>query len=210
MWLFLRAIPALLSGKLRLLDAEYFLALLLDSRICWIRGMLGGGKTSLAFILAGWLLENAGYKFVASNIPNKFPRPSQYNGVDNCVTIFDEGGLFLDSRDWQSNPRQLYVGLRKFNACVLLPSKNPVDKRLQELIVQPVKRIGRFIWVYEWFYELGAVSRSGQFSVVNPFLVFDYFETKPLPLDDRGLLGLFDISIKRASQCVGDWLAYSN
>ena len=208
--LFLRALPYLISGQLHILDGEYFISLLLNSRICWIRGILGGGKTSLAFILTAWLLKNAGYKYVASNIQNVFPKPKKSNGVFDAVAIFDEGGAFMDSRDWQSNPRQLYIGLRKMRSIVLLPSKNPPDKRLQELIVEPTRHIGKRIWQYYWHYELGSVVRSGTFSVVNPQKIFSYYATAPLALDDAGMLELFDISIRKANAIAKQWIAYED
>lgn len=203
--LFLRA---LLQPSFSVVGGEQFMAQLLDSRICWVRGVLGGGKTSLAFSLAAWLLSDGGYKYIASNVPHKFPKPNFSFGVTDSVVVLDEGGVFLDSRNWQTNPRSFYMALRKLHTIVLVPSKNPPDKRLQELIVEPVARVG-WVWFYRWSFELGSISRAGEFAISHPSKIFGLYSTDDFSSDDAGLLALFDFSIEQLKNRSSDWLAYN-
>lgn len=191
--------------------ADDFFFQLVDSRICWIRGVLGGGKTSLAFMLAAFLLKlnPDDYSFVASNIPHKFPAPALQNGVNHCLVVFDEAGVFMDSRDWASNPRDIYLALRKLSTVVLAPSKNPPDKRLQELIVELSYKLGNLAWFYRWEFRLGSVFRSGEFMVFQPTAIFGLYSTGAYPPDDQGILDLFSVSLDALRGYSSGWCSYS-
>ena len=148
-------------------DADSFFFQLIDSRICHIRGVLGGGKTSLAFMLAIFLREMRDeYPYVTTNIPcdtDIYPPPPISNGIDDCIAIINEAGQYIGNRTWETNTTKFAEALRKFHTIVLAPSKAPLDVRLSELWVQPVFKMGSLAWFYYWGYELGKDRRNSWF-----------------------------------------------
>ena len=192
--------------------SDTFMLQLFDSRICHIRGVLGGGKTSLAFILTHYLRQmDKGLQYVASNVPCDlalFPPPPLGNGIQDTVVILDEAGAYIGNRTWESNPTEFYQALRKLHTVVLCPSKSPLDVRLSELWVQRVFTVGDLCWFYLWGYNLGKDSKDGFFFVWKPSEIFGQYSTAIYSANADDILDLFRVSLERLARSALGWRSY--
>lgn len=193
--------------------ADPFFFQLIDSRICHIRGVLGGGKTSLAFILVLALRHmDDGFRYVASNVPcdiELFPPPPVSNGIEDTLVVLDEGGAYIGNRTWETNPTEFYQALRKLHTVVLCPSKAPLDVRLSELWVQQVFRIGNKAWFYYWGYQLGKDKKDGFFFVWEPSEIFGKYSTGIYSASADDILDLFRVSLEKLSLVASRWRSFT-
>lgn len=172
--------------RLQFIGAGEFLGMLSAFRICWISGRFGGGKTSLAFMLAAWLLANKKVDRVVSNfdmtISTKAVTP-----LYNAAIVLDESWIYLDDR---SSVTEYAAFVRKFNHYLLLPSVWPPHNRFTFLSVQRVFNayiVGIPAWVYRWQLGMRSVKEKGYFGILNPSAVFGHYDTEFVPVDDGGI-----------------------
>ena len=135
-----------------LLNGTVFLRNLIGTRVLWLSGRYGGGKTLLAFALADWLIGNGYCKNCLSNIDHELPRLEAGERPWNTVIVFDESWILLDARDWDREVGRVFGAfLRKQNLYLLLPSVFPVDVRFRHFFVQRTVNfasLGIPAWVY--------------------------------------------------------------
>lgn len=151
-----------------LIGAGSFLAAVQNYRLCWISGRFGGGKTSLAFYIAGTVWAAKGYRIVTNT---KSIWADDFETMDfadkhghlKAVVLLDEGGLeFKASRQVE----QIAAYARKMDCIYILPSFWPPVKRAQVLTCQPVfsfMLIGIPLIVYKWTVSLGSFKDGGTF-----------------------------------------------
>ncbi|MDW8069723.1 MAG: hypothetical protein RML46_12530 [Anaerolineae bacterium] len=124
-------------------------------RSVWLKGRLGGGKTSLAVYIARYL-QSRGYKFI-SNIPVegaiRLPSAADFS---RAVVLLDEAADFLDAYEFKSELAASFKYLRHYDLVVLLPCTDPVHRRLRKLVVERVFRLEALlpvppIWLYRFW-----------------------------------------------------------
>ncbi|MEM2592577.1 MAG: hypothetical protein QXI60_08340 [Thermofilaceae archaeon] len=124
-------------------------------RSVWIKGRLGGGKTSLAFWIADHF-RRLGYKFI-SNIPAKnsirVPQPGDF---ESAVVLLDEAADFLDAFEYRNELVSSFKYLRHFDLIFIFPCTDPIHKRLRKLVVERVFRLDALlpippIWLYRFW-----------------------------------------------------------
>lgn len=180
--------------------ADEFLGMLHAFRICWLSGRFGGGKTSLAVILAAKLLADGKVDTVVSNFSTSLSSdvPSA-GGLYNSAIVLDESWIYLDDR---SSVTTYAAFVRKFNHYLILPSVWPPHNRFTFLSVQRVWNayvVGLPAWVYRWQLGMKSVKEKGYFAVFNPSAVFGMYDTEYVPVDDGGISD----AIKRTGELRG-------
>lgn len=181
-------------------NAGEFLGMLHAFRIVWLSGRFGGGKTSLAVILAAKLLADKKVDTVVSNFSTSISSAVDDSSMlYNAAIVLDESWIYLDDR---SSVTTYAAFVRKFNHYLLLPSVWPPHNRFTFLSVQRVFNayvVGVPAWVYRWQLGMKAVKEKGYFSVINPHAVFGFYDTEFVPVDDGGISD----AIKRTGESRG-------
>lgn len=146
---------------------------------------------------------------------------------ETCA-IIDEAHLLIDSRTASSNDKRIGAFARKTGVVWLYPSVYPVDVRQRVLkvfrtgrlmipglrgLVQLLRRIpiinwlvrltpldwyGSEIWVYKYDLNVGYMDSSGVFWIVRPEEYFGRYNTKYVPVDDAGILELYNVTYEHA------------
>jgi hypothetical protein len=172
--------------RLQFINAGEFLGMLSAFRILWISGRFGGGKTSLAAMLAAWLLANGKVESVVSNLKLSFST-LPVTPLYNAAVVLDESWIYLDDR---SSVTTYAAFVRKFNHYLLLPSVWPPHNRFTFLSVQRVFNgyaVGLPMWFYRWQLGMRSVKEKGYFAVANPAAIFGHYDTEFVPVDDGGI-----------------------
>lgn len=122
-----------------------------EYRACWITGALGAGKTALGvallaeFYLRGWnCYANIPLSFLASPAPG----PGELIPPRSAI-LLDEASDWLDAYDWRSSLVRRFRYLRHRDLVVLMPSADPIHRRLRKFSVW-VRRIrlpGGFVYI---------------------------------------------------------------
>lgn len=166
-----------------LIGAGPFLAAVQNYRLCWISGRFGGGKTSLAFYIAGTVWAAKGYRIITNSKSIWADDFKELDFVDRdghlkAVVLLDEGGLeFKASRQVE----QIAAYARKMDCIYILPSFWPPVKRAQVLTCQPVfsfMAIGVPLIVYKWTVSLGSFKDGGTFFWLNPSEVYGIYSSQ--------------------------------
>ncbi|MBM3128197.1 MAG: hypothetical protein FJ009_06100 [Chloroflexi bacterium] len=174
-------------------NAENFLEALLAYRLVWLKGRLGGGKTSLAFGLAKWLYETKGkdgHRLVDGVFTNVPSDPDFIPRLDHCYracVILDEGWAHgADSRDSGFRYSGYGAYARKLDCFWLQASKNEIDKRMTDVIAKRRGDLWMFkAWLYTW---TDGEASEGWFLWRRYTEVFGRYLTKFIPADDGGIL----------------------
>lgn len=167
------------------------------SRIVFLSGDQGTGKTLFSVAL-GYHMKATGYvKYAAYNLPVSF---SDYPHVRNDYIGVDEAGLLFDSRSsFKMNHISSFMtasiyNLRKRGSYIVAPSFVQVDKRLRDgTRIFRTGTIGKkLLWRYQW--ERGnedAATRieggpkpdywTGRFWLVNPAYFYGVYDTYYAP-----------------------------
>ena len=183
--------------KARFVGGDTFWNMFLAYRTCWFMGRYGGGKTSLAVIMAARLLAEKRINNVFSNIPLSFSTSLDDIGTmtgsefsdwfKNCALLLDETWIYINDR----NAVVDYAAfIRKFNQYLLMPSVFPVHQRLSYFFVQRVFNgytLGIPAWFYQWNISNRGIKEKGYFAVTNPTAVFGQYPTDYVPGDDGGI-----------------------
>lgn len=158
-------------------------------RTLWLGGRYGGGKTSLAVLLADWLVS-AGYaESVVCNFPCVLGTDANHlKVIRDAVIILDEAWMFLES--WES-VKQYAAFLRKQNLILLMPSVFPPHPKLRSLVCQRVFNgygAGLPFWLFEYRLVAGFVRDKGRFVFLSPDAVFGLYDTAHVVCDDGGIV----------------------
>ena len=143
--------------SLPLLCSRSFLDDILSHRSVWLTGGLGCGKSFLAVGLARQLQLLYGYN-VYANIPVAFASEVPPVIPEHSVLVLDEAADWLDAYDWRSTLIRRFRYLRHLDLVVLIPSADPVHKRLRKMSCR-VRRIriplggGFWCFVRSWYDE---------------------------------------------------------
>lgn len=166
-------------------------------RVCWQRGRFGGGKTSLAVMMAARLLAEGRVNTAVSNIPLTFAvRPVA--PLDHSAILLDESWVYLETR---KDVYDYAAFVRKFEHYLLLPSVFPVHNRLSFFFVQRVFNaytIGLPLWWYRWGLRDKDVKEYGYFGIWNPSCIFGHYPTKFVAGDDGGISEVIAETSKKA------------
>lgn len=205
-----RSFPRWIHNRIMpILGGATFLQTFKAYKFCWLSGRVGGGKTSLAFYLAGSLFNEGRVNNIVSNIPSvisTFPHPEM--PAKDSVLIVDEGGLYLKfSRDFET----IAAMLRKMNNYVILPSFIPPAREFRYLTVQREANLGRIIplpvniWIYTWRLRMGNVEETGWFAWSNPECVFGLYDSDAAPADDAGVTPWVEAYTKKRMVSYNDY-----
>jgi hypothetical protein len=176
---------------------ELLLSYLQMFRVVWIKGRVGFGKTALSVYLAKALLDAQLVDGVISNFPTILPAHIHDDDgtLFNRVVLFDEAWQFVDNRTSISNERGYGAFSRKYGCIFLLPSVQPVDKRLRQITIQPLYR-NIFTGVTTWEFvvddsEKEAAKSRGRFSF-DTKLAYGLYSTEYIPINDGGIMRRFN------------------
>lgn len=173
-----------------LIHADGALQLVRQYRSVWFGGRMGGGKTSLAFKIAAWLVDNGYAKYVLSNIPCAFaddlPRIAR-NIEDgqylNTVIVADEGGIFMKR---SKDAAHFNAFMRKFNTYLLVPSVEPPSsalKKFQIMRLFSLSPAGIPLWIYRVRINVPGANHQHYFGWWKPSEMFGVYDTQAVPLD---------------------------
>lgn len=162
------------------------------SRVCWLRGRYGSGKTALAHRLAYELVSDGSFRYVISNCRSVWAdNPADVvlreGRFVDAVLILDEAGMFVDG---SYKARRYLAFLRKLNVCVLLssfmkPAAVMRDFSIKRFINWEVA--GLPVWSYRYLVSDGVDRYSDVFHWINPSEIFGVYDTAGFPSDDAGI-----------------------
>lgn len=181
------------------ISADLFFQHLLFTKVLWIRGLLGSGKTLLAFAIADYLLRTGDYRAVVANIPHVLRIPTD-GTVENCICLLDEAHEFIDSRTFQTNSKDYGAYARKLDCLWLFPSVNPIDVRVRSLFCERVLKLGNLLWWYKGGLEISYTKLELSFGLFKPSKYFGLYDTRSIPFSDGGVSFLYNrtVSLRRA------------
>lgn len=176
---------------------ESFFGLLETFRVLTFDGRYGGGKTSLAFYCAEYLLKTGRFRYLLSNTPSVWTdnpndvvlRPDEEGQPTflDAVIILDETGLFLSM---SVESKQFLAFLRKGNVVLLCPSVEDVARNLKSVTVQRLMNlqiVGLPAWVYSYKVRRGMQKDVAKFVWWHPEEIFGIYDSGAFPVDDNGL-----------------------
>lgn len=168
--------------------ASDFVDMFSRTRILYISGELGTGKTLLSFALADLLMSNGLVWGVWTNVNHSFPVRKQ---LTRTVFILDEGAEHMDARDSASEFQGYGLYLRKLNSYFIVPCVNAPDKRARQM---EAYRIADLSFLDLWLYGYKSVNRksSGWFMLTYPQDYFGKYDTRQIPDDDGGMSEAFN------------------
>ncbi|HZQ09758.1 MAG TPA: hypothetical protein VFD70_24490 [Anaerolineae bacterium] len=167
------------------LFADEFLYLFARLRLASAVGVMGSGKTSLAFALAHHFLEHEVVLGVWANIPHTLP--TRYH-LKHTFFILDEAAEHADARNSQKEWTGYGSYLRKLKSFLFTASVNEVDKRIKQIRVQRVMSfdlLGHLAWIYQ--YQLYDDKTKGWFVWLHPDEYWGVFDTEIIPSADAGM-----------------------
>lgn len=179
---------------MKMLMADEFLYFLRNYRAVWIQGRLGGGKTSLAVILAGYLKTKGEVQRVHANFPCSFSEKPG-NLLYNAANIVDETHTFISSRKGVDTYNQF---LRKLGIVLLMPSVLPPHYLLTKFSVQRLFNgyfAGLPVWIYKWILSYRNIQEKGNFAIWEPHHIFPFYDTRQIPFSDGGIADGMDRAI---------------
>lgn len=171
-------------------------------RMLWLSGRFGGGKTSLAIMIAIALCSKGYARYIASNVPLFVGRevrrvdlkrlrelgPDGKPVVQHTVIILDEAWQHLGERKGHAADDWLAY-MRKANCYLLMPSVLPLAKVVQQLVCARFFNglvFGIPLWLYWWRLGKGkgVDGDKGRFWWWHPQQVFGYYDHSGVPLED--------------------------
>jgi len=190
------------------IGSEYgnFLDCVQSFRVCWSRGRLRGGKTSVCFRVAYDLLSSGKAKYLVSNIPNVWNTRARDLVLSDdytldAVVVLDEGGLILQS---VKDAFAYLAALGKLNVYLLIPSMIRPNSKVCFLDVQRlinwVKILGVPAWTYQYTLRDYGQSDKGAFTWLNPWEIYGVYSSKSYPLSDGGFRDVLGQSVKKLSE----------
>lgn len=177
-------------------------------RVIWIMGRYGGGKTSLAYLLADALFKTGKYRYLLSNSRSVWTdNPENVVLRDDkhvdAVVLLDEGGLFLRTG---ADADAFLLGLRKLNITLVIPSVLQPASKVKFLQVQRIMTMQPYgipAWLYEYRLNYGSQNEKSKFWVWKPDCIWGIYDTFDYPDDDKYLSDWLDYWISQA-QDAGD------
>lgn len=162
-----------------LINAGTFISVVNNYRLLWIAGRFGGGKTSLAFMMAQeWLKK--GYRLVTNGRCIWSDKLDDLEFVDEfghlkLIVVLDEGGLeFKGTRQVEA----IASYAAKMDVIYILPSFWPPVRSAQVVIAQPLfgfTRIGVPLIIYKWRVKLGGFDDGGYFGWWLPSEIYGVY-----------------------------------
>lgn len=163
-----------------LIGADEFLWIVRAYRVVWIKGRVGGFKTSIAMRIGAELLKGGKYRLVTNTACVWADDYHELHlGDDKMLhelVILDEGGSDFQSRRDVEN---VVKYPRKMDVLLLIPSFWPPHRsaRLVTLrVVRSWRAFGIPILVYEW--EVREADAKGKFVWLNPAEIFGVYSTQ--------------------------------
>jgi len=173
-------------SKAQFLGGQIFWDVFTAFRVCWVRGRYGGGKSSLAVIMAARLLAESRVEQVVSNMPLTFSVSPSVPLLKSAI-VLDESWIFIETR---KDVLDYAAFVRKYDHYLLLPSVFPIHNRLSFFFVQRVFNgysVGIPCWFYRWGIRDKDVKEYGYFGLWHPKAVYNHYPTKYTAGDDGGI-----------------------
>lgn len=180
-----------------LVNATPFLAAVEHYRCVHVDGRFGGGKTSLGFAIADYLLSKRGFRYLLTNcrtpwadLPESVVFRKDEDGYPryaDCVVLLDEGGSFLRFRE---DAEDYLKFLRKMNIVILIPSFDEPTRKLRLIVCQRVvtlESVGLPAWVYVWMVRHGRQNQKATFIYLFPSEIYGVYHSGSMPIDDNGV-----------------------
>jgi hypothetical protein len=163
-----------------------------QERFCYLSGMFGKGKTTLAFMVAYELYKKGKIKHVVSNIDSCWSEDLETvlpdpDGMLDTAIILDEAGLFLN---YITQVRTLLQFCRKVNIYFILPTKSKPHRELQTTkvwVYWDMRHVGVNLMLIRWKQKDEDGDYKGLFGWVNPCEIYGIANTKDKPVDDGGI-----------------------
>lgn len=191
-----------------LYGANTLLGFLKTSRVCWLRGRYGSGKTALAHRIGYELISSGSFRYLISNCRSVWAdNPADVvlreGRFVDAVLILDEAGMFVDG---SYKARKYLAFLRKLNVCVLLssflkPAAVMRDFSIKRFINWEIA--GLPVWSYRYLVSDGVDRYSDVFHWVNPSEIYDIYDTAGFPSDDAGIEDWLLTWTKAAAKATG-------
>jgi len=147
-------------------------------RLVWISGRFGGHKTSLAFEMSRFFLEQ-GYRLVSNTRSVWNDEMEQISleedGHLKTVVILDEGGLYFKAGRLVET---IAAYAAKMDCIYLFPSFWPPTRAAQVLTIQPLwnlKAAGVPLVFYRWQVKIGGFSDRGYFAWYRPNEIYGIY-----------------------------------
>lgn len=164
-----------------------FLITLQNYRMLALTGRVGGGKTSLAVILAGWLVANGYADMIVSDIQingDTWPPPIP---LKKAAIVLDETWRLIKN----TNDVLTYAAyLRKLKNFLIMPSAQDPHSKVMFFECWRVFNcyiLGIPAWIYSWKVNKKTISERGMFIVWQPDHVFGMYDTEEIQKDDGGI-----------------------
>lgn len=149
---------------------DEFLRYIRMFRLCWFGGRPGGGKTSFAIYVAGWLLSQRHCSRIAANFPLASPFSCVESGLDSedvqgltdVAIILDEAWQEL-GKGHEASVRAWLAYPRKRNQFLLMPSVLPLSSSVSLFRVARSFNgllFGLPVWRYSW--EISGLKVKGK------------------------------------------------
>lgn len=173
--------------KYGLIGWKPFYKHLKNTRLLWLAGQKGTGKSLLSVALSYRLLQERRVLKAAFNFPVSFGKSPSMRW---CVSTIDEGGLAFDNRisykdkELSSLLARSTALLRKRGSYMFVPSVNPPDKRLRDGLRLWRVRGTKYLWIYYW--ELGPEDQQERRAGIN------YFEGRLFFVNPPAFYGVYD------------------
>lgn len=183
-------------GPVPLIWGDAFLSTLPKVRHLYISGMLGGGKTLLAYYLAMLALREGWVDRIISNIPSPISITAEDAAdIRHSAIILDEAWQFLSTR---AEAVSYGAALRKLGVLLLMPSVFPPNQLLSSFSAQRLLNLyplGLPVWVYRYYLGYRSFRDSGVFCFLNPHLVAGWYDTEAYPAEDYGIAARLDAAV---------------
>lgn len=178
-----------------LVGAAGFVQALREIRVVHIAGRFGGGKTSMAFMLATIFAERYGYS-VVSNVASPIADDWEtivYRPYEGCraFVIVDEGGLWLQDA---ASCQAVAAYAAKLDCVFVIPSRVEPHRSFSALWLQPVWGLYGVLIPYlhyRWGVALGKQRSQGAFGWWRSSEVHGLYSRND-PGSDAGLLDLVE------------------
>lgn len=170
---------------MRFYGADDFLARFTSTRLVYLAGKVGSGKTSFGVALSHLLHTTGLVDATISNVPIRWASPMRWAPGRRFCILIDELGVFYDARTIQGSGnqfRKVLLGFpRKIDSYVVVSSRIVPDKSFRALSVQRDYKLP-FGWNrYVYGEDDGVLNAEGSFWVHGLSDVWPYYDHSYIP-----------------------------
>jgi hypothetical protein len=173
---------------------------IMQYRIATIGGKLRGGKTSLAVLIAYYMLRGGLVRGCVTNFPCILPawvgEGSDDARQNERVMIYDEAWQSFDARTSMTNDRTAGGFIGKWGGILLYPSVNTLDRRLRQVHIIVMRRnlFKPNLVTYQYTTSGDVFTQETHEVTVNIAEAFGMYSTAYVPVGDHGIHARFMLS----------------